>query len=202
MGPLRDLGPTLNNARLHQVLLLGTFLPLCWLLMMAVHELGHVLAAWLTDGTVMRVVLYPLAISRTDVSPNPRPLIVVWGGPLVGVLLPILGWAFGSLMRIPFGYLLRFFAGFCLVANGAYLSIGSFEGIGDAGVMLQHGSPAWMLWGFGLVMMPMGFLLWHRQGPYFGLGASPKPVDARAAFLSLGLLIMTLLLEFSLSPRF
>ena len=25
--------------RLHQVLLIGTFLPLCWLAMMAVHEL-------------------------------------------------------------------------------------------------------------------------------------------------------------------
>src|SRR5208283_5044107 len=27
--------------RLHQALLIGAFLPLCWLAMMAVHELGH-----------------------------------------------------------------------------------------------------------------------------------------------------------------
>ncbi len=32
--------------RFAQVLLIGTFLPLCWLAMMAVHELGHVLARW------------------------------------------------------------------------------------------------------------------------------------------------------------
>jgi hypothetical protein len=42
--------------RLHQVLLIGTFLPLCWLVMMAVHELGHVLAAVATGGMVQGVV--------------------------------------------------------------------------------------------------------------------------------------------------
>src|SRR5208337_624939 len=71
--------------RLHQVLLIGTFLPLCWMAMMAVHELGHVVAAVATGGKVEKVVLHPLMISRTDVSPNPSPLIVVWAGPIVGV---------------------------------------------------------------------------------------------------------------------
>ncbi|MCA9071317.1 MAG: hypothetical protein KDA84_20455, partial [Planctomycetaceae bacterium] len=150
--------------------------------------------------TVTRVVLYPLAISRTDVSPNPSPLFVVWGGPIVGVVLPILVWGLGTLTRIRFRFLLRFFAGFCLVTNGAYLGIGSFEGIGDAGVMLQLGSPAWMLWGFGLVTVPLGFLLWHRQGLHFGFGKSPQPVDAQTATLCLSLLLVTLLLEFLVSP--
>ena len=36
----RNDNNTMN--RLHQVLLICTFLPLCWLAMMAVHELGHV----------------------------------------------------------------------------------------------------------------------------------------------------------------
>ena len=40
--------------RLHQVLLIGAFLPLCWLAMMAVHELGHVVGAVATGGRVER----------------------------------------------------------------------------------------------------------------------------------------------------
>ena len=51
--------------------------------MEAVHELGHVLAAWATGGLVTDVVLHPLTISRTDVRPNPRPLAVAWGGAVV-----------------------------------------------------------------------------------------------------------------------
>ena len=37
--------------RLHQVLLIGAFMPLCWLAMMAIHELGHVVGAVATGGT-------------------------------------------------------------------------------------------------------------------------------------------------------
>lgn len=185
----------------HQCLLIASFVPLCWLAMMAVHELGHVVAGWSTGGTVAKVVVHPLAISRTDVSPNPRPLIVVWAGPLVGVLLPLLIWLIFYFTRIPGGYLLRFFAGFCLLANGAYIGVGSLGGIGDAGDMMRHGSPPWLLWLFGLIAAPLGLLFWHRLGPQFGLGESRGRVDAWAAYLSLSLLLVTLLAAFLLSPR-
>ena len=86
--------------RAAQMLLIGTFLPLCWLAMMAVHE-------WATSlprapgGKVATVVLYPLTISRTDVSINPRPLLVVWAGPLIGVLLPLAAAAALRACRFP-----------------------------------------------------------------------------------------------------
>lgn len=67
-----------------------TILSLSWLGMMAVHELGHVTGAVLTGGTVVRVVLHPAAISRTDVSPNLSPLIVAWAGTILGRLIPVL----------------------------------------------------------------------------------------------------------------
>src|SRR5256885_1670691 len=87
-------GPAPGNAprpvrRFHQVVLISSLLPLSWLGMMAVHEAGHIAAAWLTGGKVVRVVLYPLTISRTDVDPNPNPLAVTWAGPAVGALLPL-----------------------------------------------------------------------------------------------------------------
>jgi predicted Zn-dependent protease len=47
-------------------MLIGSTVVGSWLGMQAVHELGHVLGAWWTDGDVSRVVLHPLSISRTD----------------------------------------------------------------------------------------------------------------------------------------
>ncbi|MDG2389927.1 MAG: hypothetical protein P8M30_11460 [Planctomycetaceae bacterium] len=38
------------------VLLAVSMLPICWLGMMLVHEVGHVLGAWLTGGVVQKVV--------------------------------------------------------------------------------------------------------------------------------------------------
>ena len=75
--------------RFYQLVFIVSLLALSWFGMMAVHELGHVLGAVASGGSVTRVVLYPLAISRTDVSPNPYPGLVVWLGPLVGCLLPL-----------------------------------------------------------------------------------------------------------------
>lgn len=142
-----------------------------WLAMQAVHELGHVLAAWLTGGRVVRVVLHPLTISRTDVSPNPMPLAVAWAGPLVGVALPLfLALALRLHARRPpndqpgrtrWRNLADFFAGFCLIANGAYIGVGSFDQIGDAGDLLRHGSPAWLLMAFGVISAMGGLSLWH-----------------------------------------
>ena len=186
--------------RLHQVILIASFPPLCWLAMMAVHELGHVAAGWATGGTVTKVVLHPLAISRTDVSPNPSPLVVVWAGPIVGSLLPLVAYGISRVTELAVHFLLRFFSGFCLIANGAYIGIGSFNGIGDAGEMLVHGSPIWCLWLFGLIAIPLGLALWHRLGPDFGLGESRGNVSPFAAYLSLSLLVLTLAVEFALSP--
>jgi hypothetical protein len=126
-----------------------------WLGMQIVHECGHAVGAWLTDGRVVRVVLHPLAISRTDVNPNPVPAVVVWLGPIAGCCLPILTaclltqlhrcnamhataklWQRANSM----GW---FFAGFCLIANGAYLVFGTLDRVGDCGEMLRTGTPAW-----------------------------------------------------------
>src|SRR5437870_4523012 len=117
--------------------------------MQAVHEAGHVLGAWLTGGDVVKVVLHPLTISRTELGHDPHPTIVVWAGPVFGVCFPLLAWGLAAAVRLPGSFVLRFFAGFCLIANGAYLAGGSFDGIGDCGVMLRNGTPIWLLWLFG-----------------------------------------------------
>ncbi|MCE9526010.1 MAG: M50 family metallopeptidase [Planctomycetales bacterium] len=168
--------------KFHREILIASTLLGSWLGMQAVHELGHVCGAWLTGGKVKQVVLHPLTISRTDLAENPAPLTVVWAGPLIGVLLPLLLWLAATIAKMPGNFVLRFFAGFCLIANGLYISLGSFGRIGDCGEMLRHGSAIWLLWLFGLVTVPAGVWLWHGQGAEFGLGKSPKVVSPKVAY--------------------
>jgi hypothetical protein len=168
-------------SRLCQAALVAGSLIASWLAMQAVHELGHVGAAWATGGTVTAVVLHPLAISRTDVSPNPAPLAVAWAGPLVGCAVP-LGLAAASRMaRRAVRRYAEFFAGFCLIANGAYLALGTFDAVGDAGDILRHGSPPWLLIAFGASALAGGIWLWHAASDEFGYGPTPRPIAAREA---------------------
>ena len=148
----------------YQITLIPSLLILCWIGMQVIHEAGHVLLARISGETVTKVVLHPLAISRTDASHGRHPLCVAWGGPLLGSILPGMALSVAWLLRLSWSYLLRFFAGFCLVANGVYLGVGSFWGVGDAGDLLRFGAPRWTLIGFGLAAVPLGLpaLEWTR----------------------------------------
>jgi len=185
-------------SRLNRLVLIASILPLSWFGMQAVHEFGHVLGAWLTGGKVAKIVLHPLTISYTTFSANPHPLPTVWAGPAGGIFLPLAALCCAAALRLQGAYLLRFFTGFCLVANGAYIGIGSFGRIGDAGVMLQNGAAIWQLWAFGALTVPLGFWLWHGQGKYFGLGKTPNEVRPVAAYSVCALLFLTLAFELAL----
>lgn len=175
--------------RRRQFVLIGSTLLGSWLGMQALHEFGHVVGAWMTGGTVTQVVLHPLTISRTDLSDNPRPLVVVWTGPVIGVAIPLLLWAGASMAKMPGAFVLRFFAGFCLLVNGLYISVGSFGRVGDCATMLAHGSQPWQLWLFGAITAPFGLWLWNGQGANFGLGNVGGQVHRGVA---LGTLIVSL----------
>ncbi|MBI5758664.1 MAG: hypothetical protein HZA46_09115 [Planctomycetales bacterium] len=233
------------------VLIVST-LGLSWLLMQGFHEFGHVLHAWVSGGTVVRVRLHPLEISRTDVFPNPNPQFVAWGGAVWGSVIPLgllavlrvverryqrhlaawpsvfqnqaSGAASGprffashrdyrradaapldpklpALERgvcVTLSWLVTFFAGFCLIANGGYLAIGSFDGLGDAGDLLNHGAPGWSLIVFGAVTIPVGLWLWHGLVSRLGLGSDGLPVSRRAVLTALGILIVVAVVEWIL----
>jgi hypothetical protein len=172
---------------------------LAWLLMQAVHEFGHLLGTWATGGRVTQVVLHPLAISRTDVEPNPSPRIEVWAGPIIGVLVPLAAWFIAQKSNCPLAAWLRFFAGFCLIANGGYLGYGVFTPIGDAEELVRLGTPPWLLGAFGVVCIPCGLRLWHGLGKEFGIGKNVKPISWQTAGAVLVLLIVVVAAEISLS---
>lgn len=185
-------------ARLEQAALIVSASALSWLLMSAVHELGHVLGAASTGASVERVVLHPLAISRTDVRPNPRPLVVGWAGPIVGIAIPLAAIAVCRRLNRVIRDLVSFFAGVCLIANGLYLGVGSFYRIGDAGDLLRHGAAAWHLWLFGAATVPLGLWLWNGTGPTFGFGVARGHVSRRAVWTCAGLALMIAAIEIAI----
>jgi hypothetical protein len=177
------------------MILIGSTVLGSWLGMQAIHESGHVIGAWLTGGKVARVVLNPLTISRTDLSHNPSPLIVVWSGPAIGTVAPLLICVMGAALSSPGAFVLRFFAGFCCLANGLYIGVGSFGQIGDCGEMLRHGSDLWQLWLFGAFTVAVGLLLWHGQSRHFGVGPAKMQIDRGVAYGSLVAFIALLILD-------
>jgi len=165
-------------------------------MMQAVHELGHVIGARATGGEIERVVLSPLAFSRTDVSPNPHPLLEVYSGPVFGVLIPVLLWLFIRQIGTIFSELFRFFAGFCCISNGVYIGFGpNSQGL-DTQVMLSLGCHRWHLLLFGIPCIVMGLWLWNGTGKVFGFGQTCGHVDSKmvwiSAFLFVGIVIIEL----------
>jgi hypothetical protein len=187
--------------RLFQVTLVLSTLALCWLWMMIVHEFGHVVVAWMFGETVTKVVLHPLAISRTDTTHDKHPLLVVAGGPVLGSLIPLAGLLAVHFLRYRFVYLFRFFAGFCLIANGAYLGVGSFFSIGDAGDLARAGCPQSVMIIFGVVSSAAGLVLWNGLGPHFGLKQAKGKVDRSAALGMPAILFITVIVELLASSR-
>jgi hypothetical protein len=134
-----------------------------WLGMLAVHEFGHVIHAWLSGGRVERIIFPPLGFSQTIVWPNPHARFVVWGGPMWGAILPLILMFLIRLMRRKTPELLKFFAGLCLIANGGYLAFGGFALTGDAADLRRLGTPLPVIIAMGSIAITGGLLLWHRS---------------------------------------
>lgn len=186
--------------RIPQFVLVASAVVLSWLWMQAIHELGHVLHAYFTGGEVQRVVLHPLTISFTDVRPNPQPLAVAWGGPLWGCLIPIGLWCCARLASPKQAWLLQFFAGFCLIANGVYLAAAAWQPVGDAKTLHDLGTSTWSMFVVGAIATVAGLWCWNGLGPRFGWKQPHGDVDTRVAWSLAMLLLLTIAVELLLAP--
>ena len=188
-------------SRIRQLLFCVSLLALGWYATMAIHEFGHVIGTIVTGGSIERVVLHPLAISRTDVMPNPHPGIVVWLGPVVGCLLPLVLWAAVPRRFIVTRSIAQLFAGFCLIANGIYIALGSFDQVGDCREMLATGTPQWVMLVFGAITTPLGFYLWHNLGSLRAFLNEPTKVSPRLAYVVSGSLVFAVVAGLVFSSR-
>lgn len=182
-----------------RAVLLAAILPVCWLGMMAVHELGHVLAAWLAGAKVHRVVLPLFSFSRTDVGHSEWQRAIIWAGPAVGVGLPILMWLVAWMMKWEVAFVLRFFAGFCLIANGAYIGFGWIDSIGDAGELRAAGESTAVMTVVGILAVVTGLMMWSGLSGAFGFGANRQHVSQRVAMGVLAALVLLIATSLAVS---
>ncbi len=92
-----------------------------WGVMTLTHEAGHLVAGWLSGAKLVDYDLTPWRLPYSIHHPDPYPRVTIWGGPILGVLIPLLAAATFRKRST------RFIADFCLVANGTYLAVSAFS---------------------------------------------------------------------------
>ena len=122
--------------RLFRHLLAAILLIAAWCVMTLTHELGHVLCGWLGGGRLQRADLLPWHLPYSIFDPDPHPLVTLWGGPILGVLIPF---AVATAMRRKLAWGI---AHFCMLANGSYLATAWLTGDRylDTARLLQNGA--------------------------------------------------------------
>lgn len=95
--------------------------------MVVVHECGHLVGGVLGGGTLVEAELRPWRLPHSLFVPDPKPLVTLWSGPVMGVALPMV-----MALVVPRAWRVKrpawFIADFCLLANGTYLALAWLSG--------------------------------------------------------------------------
>ncbi|MEM6776565.1 MAG: hypothetical protein AAF670_02845 [Planctomycetota bacterium] len=86
------------------------------------HECGHIVGGWMGGATLTDCDLAPWRMPYSLHAPDPRPLMTLWSGPMLGVIVPLLA---AAVIQRPWSW---FVADFCVLANGAYLALAWLAG--------------------------------------------------------------------------
>ena len=124
-----------------------------------VHEAGHVVCGWASGATLTAVDLRPWRMPYSLYQPDPHPLITLWGGPLLGVLVPV---ALAWLIRKNWGW---FIAHFCTLANGGYIALAWASGDRylDTTKLLEHGAHPASIAVYCAVTIACGYVGFRNQ---------------------------------------
>jgi hypothetical protein len=191
---LRNATSTSRLLLIHALALGLNTLIASWYGMMLVHELGHVAAALATGSRIESVRIPLVGFSQTEISVYHHPLWVVAMGPAVGVAVPLAVWAVvrGLTRRFRDRWTLeplsRFFAGFCLVANGGYLASAIAQPVGDVEELVLFGVPIWGLTSLGGLGVLAGLAMWNGLAKAFGFRgglANPAMLNAATVWMAL-----------------
>lgn len=96
---------------------LAGLLILSWVVMTTTHEFGHLVGGWLGGAKLREYDLFPWRLPYSLHAPDPNPLLTLWAGPVLGVLVPL---SVATLFRREW---MLFVADFCCLANGVYLAL-------------------------------------------------------------------------------
>lgn len=137
-----------------RIALFVVLLIVSWVTMVATHEGGHIFGGLAGGGTLVDYDLAPWRMPYSFFAPDPYPLVTLWAGPLLGVLVPIM---VAGIARKPW---LWFIADFCLLANGIYLALAWLSGdrLLDTPRLLNAGADPATLLVFCYVTIGIGYL--------------------------------------------
>jgi len=143
----------------NRVLFFVVLLIASWCVMTVVHESGHVVCGWLGGGKLQEADLRPWSLPHSRFAPDPHPLLTVWGGPVLGVLVPVVV-AVAVRQRW-----MWFIANFCILANGLYLAVAWFSGEQhlDTARLLQNGAYPISIAVFCVATISVGYLGFRRE---------------------------------------
>jgi hypothetical protein len=138
--------------------LLG-LLTISWVVMTSTHELGHVIGGWASGATLIRLELAPWRLPYSVHQPDPYPLVTLWSGPLLGVILPLLA---AGVLRYRWAW---FIADFCLLAGGTYLALAWFTADRqlDTARLLAAGAHPVSIASFCLLTIGFGYPRFRRD---------------------------------------
>ncbi len=123
------------------------------------HESGHILGGWLCGATLHSADLLPWHLPYSIFDPDPQPLITLWGGPILGVLIPL---ATALIIRQDWSW---FIAHFCILANGVYLATSWFLGDRylDTPKLLDHGARPATIVIYCILTIGFGYVGFRRE---------------------------------------
>ena len=127
--------------------------------MCTTHEVGHLVGGWLSGAKLQSWSLAPWSLPYSLHNPDPYPLVTLWAGPFLGVLMPI---AAALLLKRDWAW---FVAHFCVLANGIYLAIAWFtmDRYLDTQRLLDAGSPRWSLFAYCLITISIGYIQFRKS---------------------------------------
>lgn len=156
-----------------QVRVAGQFASLLlvsWTVMTLTHELGHVVGGWLGGASLVDLELSPWRLPYSIHSPDPHPLLTLWSGPVLGVLVPIV---FAVAIRIR---VVWFVADFCLLANGSYLALAWLAGDPhlDTPRLFQSGATTLSVAGYCIPTICLGYVRFRNDCIFYLSSAASR----------------------------
>ncbi len=142
-----------------RVMLLIMLLIVSWCVMTFVHESGHVVCGMACGGKLTSVDLVPWHLPYSLFEPDPHPLVTLWGGPILGAIVPAI---VAAVIRQSWAW---FIAHFCLLANGSYLLAAWFTGDRylDTPKLLEHGAHPVSIALYCAVTIGVGYVGFRRE---------------------------------------
>ena len=145
-----------------------------WCAMAISHECGHIAGGLASGATLTDFDLAPWRMPYSLHSPDPYPLVTLWAGPVLGVLIPVV---FAAIVRQRWSW---FVADFCLLSNGVYLTLAWISGdpFLDTPRLLAAGASPVMIVMYCALAVGFGYT-WFRADLVHYLFSASTPCDEK-----------------------